>query len=82
MRLFFSSGGGVGAIVEAARGRPAAAPCLASVREEEDDGWLGRDGGLGRPGVRGPVGRGGKIDWLKRKREWAAAGPKGRMGRK
>jgi hypothetical protein len=47
MRPFFSSGGGVGATMEAARGRPAAAPCLASVREEEDDGWLGRDGGLG-----------------------------------
>jgi hypothetical protein len=37
MRLFFSSGGGVGATVEAARGRPVAAPCLASGREEEDD---------------------------------------------
>jgi hypothetical protein len=47
MQPFFSSGGGVGATMEAARGRPAAAPCLASVREEEDDGWLGRDGGLG-----------------------------------
>jgi hypothetical protein len=39
MQLFFSSGGGVGATVEAARGRSAAAPCLASVREEEDDRW-------------------------------------------
>jgi hypothetical protein len=50
MQPFFSSGGGVGVTVEAARGRPVVAPCLASVREEEDDGWLGRDGGLGRPG--------------------------------
>jgi hypothetical protein len=36
---FFSFGGGVGATVEVARGRPVAAPCLASVREEEDDRW-------------------------------------------
>jgi hypothetical protein len=40
MRPFFSSDGGVGATVEAARGRPAATPCFASVRLEEDDGWL------------------------------------------
>jgi hypothetical protein len=44
-------------------------------------GRLGRDGGLGQPGGRGPVGRGGKISRLKKK-EWAAAGSKGRMGRK
>jgi hypothetical protein len=81
MRPFFSSGGGVGATVEAARGRPSVALCLASVREEEDDGWLGRDGGLGRLGGRGPVGRGGKIGRLK-KREWAVARPKGRVGQK
>jgi hypothetical protein len=82
MRPFFSSSGGIGATVEAARGRSAAAPCLASVQEEEDDGgWFGRDGGLGRPGGRGPVGRGGKIGRLEKK-EWATAGPKGRMGRK
>jgi hypothetical protein len=62
--------------VEAARGRSAVTLCLTSVREEEDDGWLGRDGGLGRPGGRGPVGRGGKIGRLKKKREWATAGPK------
>jgi hypothetical protein len=68
MRPFFSSGGGVGATVEAARGRPAAAPCLASVREEEDDDWFSYDGGLGRSGGRGPMGRGGKIGRLKKKR--------------
>jgi hypothetical protein len=56
MQPFFSSGGGVGVTVEVARGWPAAAPCLASVREEGDNGWLGHDGGLGRPGGRGPVG--------------------------
>jgi hypothetical protein len=39
MRPFFSSGGGVEATVEAARGRSAAVPCLASVREEDDDRW-------------------------------------------
>jgi hypothetical protein len=33
MPPFFSSGGDVGATVEAV------APCLASVREEEDDRW-------------------------------------------
>jgi hypothetical protein len=81
MQPFFSSSGGVGATVEVARGRSVAAPCLASVREEEDDGWLGRDGGLGRPGGRGPVGRGGENQPVK-KREWAVAGPKGRMGQK
>jgi hypothetical protein len=37
---FFSSGGGVRAIVEVAQDRPAAAPCFALVREEEDDDWL------------------------------------------
>jgi hypothetical protein len=37
MQPFFSSGGDIGATVEAARGQPAAAPCLASVRKEEDD---------------------------------------------
>jgi hypothetical protein len=74
---FFSFGGGVGATVEAARGWPAAAPCLASVWEEEDDRCrLGRDGGLGRPGGRGPVGRGGKIGRLGKKEN----GP--RLGRK
>jgi hypothetical protein len=41
MRPFFSSGGGIGATVEAARGRPAAAPCLASVREAEAH-WGGK----------------------------------------
>jgi hypothetical protein len=57
-----------------ARGRSAAVPCLALVREEEDDGWMGRDGGLGRPGGRGPVGRGGKIGWLEKKRMGRKAG--------
>jgi hypothetical protein len=60
MRPFFSSGGGVEATVEASRGRPAVVPCLALVREEEDDGWFDRDGGLGRSGGRGLVGRGGE----------------------
>jgi hypothetical protein len=40
-----------------------------------------RTGRLGRPRGRGPVGRGGAASW-KEKKEWAAAGPKGRMGRK
>jgi hypothetical protein len=48
----------------------------ASVREEEEDGRLGREGGLGRPRGRGPVGR-GRSGRLKKK--WVMAGPKGRL---
>jgi hypothetical protein len=44
-------------------------------------GRLGHDGGLGRPGGRDLVERGGKIGRLEKK-EWAEAAPKGRMGRK
>jgi hypothetical protein len=52
------------------------------VREEEEGGQLGREGGLGRPGGQGPVGeRRKKNGWLEKK-EWAVEGPKGRMGRK
>jgi hypothetical protein len=40
-----------------------------------------RAGRLGRPRGRGPMGRGGAAGW-KEKKEWAAAGLKGRMGRK
>jgi hypothetical protein len=61
MRPFFSSGGGVGATVEAARGRPAVAPCLALVREEEDDRWPVGPAGRPRPSGEGrenqPVGK-------------------------
>jgi hypothetical protein len=39
-----------------------------------------REGRLGRPRGRGPVGRGGAADW--KKKEWVVAGPKGWMGRK
>jgi hypothetical protein len=39
-----------------------------------------RAGRLGRPRGQSPVGRGGAAG-LKEKREWATAGPKGRMGR-
>jgi hypothetical protein len=53
---------------------------LAPVREEEDD-WLGREGGLGWPRGRGLVGKVEK--WpVEKKTKWAAAGTKGRMGRK
>jgi hypothetical protein len=38
-----------------------------------------RAGRLGRPRGRSPVGRGGAAGW-KEKKEWATAGPKGRMG--
>jgi hypothetical protein len=55
---------------------------FASVREEEEDGRLGREGGLGRSRGRGPMGRGGGAGWGKRKqKKWAAAEPKGQMGR-
>jgi hypothetical protein len=74
----------------AMRARPTAASCalgssarrarLAPVREEEEDGQLGCEGELGQPRGRGPVGRGGRL--VEKKRKWAAAGPKGRMGRK
>jgi hypothetical protein len=50
------------------------------VREEEDD-RLGREGGLGQLRGGGPVGKGEK--WpVEKKRKWAAAGPKGQIGRK
>jgi hypothetical protein len=51
------------------------------VREEEEGGRLGHEGGLGRPGGRGPVGEGrkknGRLEekkngpWLGRKARWA-----------
>jgi hypothetical protein len=53
---------------------------FAPVREEEEDGRLGREGGLGRPRGRGLVGRGGAAG-CEEKKKWAAAGLKGRMGR-
>jgi hypothetical protein len=52
--------------------------CLAPVREEEEDGRLGREGELGRPRGQGPVGRGGGVGFGRK--EVAVAGPKGRMG--
>jgi hypothetical protein len=53
---------------------------FAPVWEEEEDGWRGREGGLGRPRGRGPV---GEREWPvgEEKKKWAAAAPKGRMGR-
>jgi hypothetical protein len=47
---------------------------LAPVREEEKDDRLGHEGELGRPRGRGPVGRGGGDNLLKREkmgRGWA-----------
>jgi hypothetical protein len=79
MRPFFSSHGGVGATVEAVRGRPAAVPCVPSF------------GAGGRRKVAGGAVRAG---WAGRKAEaqWEGegksagkkkeTGPKGRMGRK
>jgi hypothetical protein len=60
---------------------------FALVREEED-GPLGREGGLGRLRGRGPVERGGMTGWEKisgsrlgRKARWVGW-PLGRLGRK
>jgi hypothetical protein len=45
---------------------------LAPVREEEEDGRLVREGELGRPRGRGPVGRGGRlVEKKKMGRGWA-----------
>jgi hypothetical protein len=46
---------------------------LAPVREEEEDGRLGREGELGRPRGRGPLGRGGAVKKKKKRmgRGWA-----------
>jgi hypothetical protein len=61
MRLFFSSGGGVGATVEAARGRPAAAPCTP---------------GFGAGGRRKVAGWAVRVGWAgwKAKAQWEGEG--------
>jgi hypothetical protein len=51
MRPFFSSGGGIGATVEAARGRPAAVPCalgFSARGRRKVAGWAVRVGWAGR----------------------------------
>jgi hypothetical protein len=49
--VFFPSGGGVGATVEAARGRPVAAPCAPGVGAGGGRRWpVGSCGVLGWPG--------------------------------
>jgi hypothetical protein len=80
--VFISSGGGVGATVEAARGRPAAAPCALGSGAGGRRRWpvrpCGWAGPVGR--LRPSGGRGGKIgrlekkergSWLGRKAGWA-----------
>jgi hypothetical protein len=52
---------------------------LAPMREEEEDDRLGREGELGRLRGRGPVGREKRL--VEKRRKWATAGLKGRMGR-
>jgi hypothetical protein len=77
MRPFFSSGGGVGATVEAARGRPAAAPCalgFGAGGRRKVAGWAVRVGwAAGRPR---PSGKGRENRPVKKRK----TGPKGRMG--
>jgi hypothetical protein len=56
--------------------------CFALVREEEEDGRLGREGELGRPRGRGPVGRGGQRPAGKEKKGYGwAETPDGPAGR-
>jgi hypothetical protein len=77
MRPFFSSGGSVGATGEAARGRPAVAPCAPGVGV--GGGRRRKVGGASRGAVRwvGPVGRpwpsvGGEENRpVKEKEDWA-----------
>jgi hypothetical protein len=80
MRPFFSSGGGVGATMEAARGRRRRLAWLRCGSKKTTGGRLGRDGGLGRPRGRGPVGEGRENrpvekkengPWLGQKAGWA-----------
>jgi hypothetical protein len=52
---------------------------LAPVREEEEDGRLGREGELGQPRGRGPVGRGGRKWLVEKRKKWAAARPRSRL---
>jgi hypothetical protein len=74
MRPFFSSGGGIGATVEAARGRPAAASCApdfgAGGRRKVAVGLCGWAGGP-RPSGKGRENRPVKKRRLGRKARWA-----------
>jgi hypothetical protein len=80
MRLFFSSGGSVGATGEAVRGRPVAAPCAPSVGagggRRRAMGWAGRGacGGLGRLEGCDLVGKGGKLAGKRKRRLGRKAG--------
>jgi hypothetical protein len=74
--IFFPSGGGVRTTVEAARGRPAAAPCAPGVGAGGGRRWpVGAYGGLGRPGGRGPVGEGRENRLVKKRLGRKAGGP-------
>jgi hypothetical protein len=79
MRPFFSSRGGVGATVEAVRGRPAEVPCAPSFGvggRRKVAGWAVRAGWAGRKAEAQWEGEGKSAG---KKKE---TGPKGRMGRK
>jgi hypothetical protein len=74
MRPFFSSGGGVGATMEAARGRPAVAPCalgFGAGGRRKVAGWAERVGWAGRPR---PSGNGRENRSVKKKRRGRKAG--------
>jgi hypothetical protein len=78
MQLFFSSGGGIGATVEAARGRPAAAPCalgFSAGGRRKVAGWAVRMGWAGRKAEAQWEGEGKSAGKKK-------TGPKGWTGRK
>jgi hypothetical protein len=73
MRPFFSSSGGVAATVEAARGRPAAAPCVLGFGaggRRKLAGWAMRVGWAGRKAEAQWEGEGKlagkKNDWVER----------------
>jgi hypothetical protein len=71
--VFFSSGGGIGATVEAARGQPAATPCAPDVGVGGGRRWpVGPCGWTGPAGRPRPSGGG----------QGKSAGKKKRLGRK
>jgi hypothetical protein len=75
--IFFSSDGGVGATVEAARGRLAATPCAPGVGAGGGRRWpVGSCGWAGLAGRPRPSGEGRENRLVKKK------GPKGRVDRK
>jgi hypothetical protein len=76
--VFFSSGGGVGATVEAARGRPTTAPCTPGVGARGGRRWLIGPCGWAGPAERPRPSGGGEGKSAGKKKDWAErpGGPK------